>query len=137
MKSREINMQLGNSDEPFNKLKFTVQACKRMTPGHGFDPQDGDPPVTLQMSSRSDISPGGHVDVELVSPDSFKGFILQARNAEDGETPVGNFETEEASFMTCGKGIHNSITHRNSQPKTSVKARSDLLKMQIRFISSN
>ena len=100
------------------------QACKRMTPGHGFDPQDGDPLVVLEMSSRDDLAPGGHVDVRLVATDSsttFKGFILQARS--DAEDPVGNFESEEASFMTCGKGIHNSLTHRNSQPKTAIKAR--------------
>ena len=37
---------------------------------------------------------------------------------------IGNFEIEEdtSSHMTCGKGIHNSITHRNSEDKKAVKA---------------
>lgn len=101
------------------------QACKRMTPGHGFDPQDGDPPVVLEMASQDDILPGGHIDLRLVSTEgsNFKGFIIQVRDASEDDSPIGNFETEEASYMTCGKGIHNSITHRNSNPKTSIKAR--------------
>jgi hypothetical protein len=52
------------------------QACKRMTPGHGFDPQDGDPPVKLEMSAKDEVAPGGHVDVRLVAADpavQFKG----------------------------------------------------------------
>ena len=29
---------------------------------------------------------------------------------------------DDASYMTCGRGIHNSITHRKSNGKSSVKA---------------
>ena len=50
------------------------QACKSMTPGHGFDPQDGDPPIKLELSTKGDILPGGHVDVKLVAPDSSNAF---------------------------------------------------------------
>lgn len=38
---------------------------------------------------------------------------------------VGSFvlSGEEASYMTCGRGIHNSITHRKSNAKTSILAK--------------
>ena len=38
---------------------------------------------------------------------------------------MGNFvvEGDDASYMTCGAGIHNSITHRKGNiEKTNVKA---------------
>lgn len=55
------------------------QACKSMTPGHGFDPQDGDPPVKLELSTKGEVLPGGHIDVRLVATDSanaFKGDLI-------------------------------------------------------------
>ena len=30
---------------------------------------------------------------------------------------------DEASYLTCGRGIHNSITHRKSTRKSSIKAK--------------
>ena len=37
---------------------------------------------------------------------------------------IGSFVVsgDDASYMTCGRGIHNSITHRKSNGKSSVKA---------------
>ena len=35
---------------------------------------------------------------------------------------VGSFESEDANYMTCGKGIHNSITHINKERKSRVTA---------------
>ena len=35
---------------------------------------------------------------------------------------MGSFESEDANYMTCGKGIHNSITHINKDRKTRVDA---------------
>merc|ERR1719347_2565613 len=64
--------------------------------------------------------------LELVTLESskFKGFIIQVRSEEDKSIQVGSFviSGDKASYMTCGRGIHNSITHRKSLPKTSVKA---------------
>ena len=52
--------------------------------------------------------------------------MFQAREdaeSEDGEINVlGSFNTEEASYITCNKGIHNTITHRNKDPKGLVTA---------------
>ena len=30
---------------------------------------------------------------------------------------------DDASYLTCGRGIHNSITHRKSSGKTAIKAK--------------
>ena len=35
---------------------------------------------------------------------------------------MGSFESEDASYMTCGRGIHNSLTHRTSAAKSEVRA---------------
>ena len=37
---------------------------------------------------------------------------------------VGSFivSGDDVSYMTCGRGIHNSITHRKATSKTSVQA---------------
>jgi hypothetical protein len=52
----------------------------------------------------------------------FKGFIVQARNSEDLDAPIGSFESESASHMTCGVGIHNSITHTDPKKETEIEA---------------
>ena len=36
---------------------------------------------------------------------------------------VGSFEAgDNVSHMTCGRGIHNSITHQSAEPKESIEA---------------
>ena len=91
--------------------------------GHGFDavnqsPDPSDAPVklTLNPAEGSDIAPGQTVKIKLEvdNPETsyFRGFIIQARDEQ--ETQIGSFNIEGnlVSHMTCGKGIHNSITHR-------------------------
>jgi len=110
-------------------------ACRGMTPGHGLDPLnngDSDPsdvPVqlTLDPPAGSNVAPGQTVTVSLDVKDpekTFRGFIIQARDVADRETQVGSFafEGSSVSHMTCGKGIHNSITHRDSTDKSGIKA---------------
>jgi len=101
-------------------------ACKRMTPGHGFDAvnQSPDPsgaPVklTLNPPDGSDIVPGQTVSVSLEAQGEpgFKGFIIQARDEQDSQVGSFTIEGDLVSHMTCGKGIHNSITHRNGEDK--------------------
>jgi hypothetical protein len=104
--------------------------------GHGFDPQnaDTDPasgPVklTLTPEAGSDIAPGQTVSLSLdvdVDDKYFRGFMIQVRDVAAEDNQIGNFEIEGSndlvSHMTCGKGIHNSITHRTSDEKKSIKA---------------
>ena len=57
-------------------------ACKAMKPGHGFDPQEGQPPVDLIIEPEMDvIAPGQKLTITLKATDGqFKGFMVQVRN---------------------------------------------------------
>ena len=119
------------------------QACGAMFPGHQFDPQDNSQiPVSFTISPEGPIAPGQSVTIELKSNqvgEGFKGYMVQARRfmaesekeaAEDLDAlkkelkiPLGHFETEESSYLTCGPGIHNTITHRNQKEKAVVSAK--------------
>ena len=91
-------------------------ACKRMTPGHGFDAvnsKNPDPtaaPVKLRLNPTdgSDIVSGQNVSVSLESADpensGFKGFIIQARDEQDSQVGSFTIEGDLVSHMTCGKG---------------------------------
>ena len=59
-----------------------------------------------------------NLSLDKTTDANFRGFIIQARDAE--ENPIGSFQFEDDSVsqMTCGEGIHNSITHRNPDEKT-------------------
>ena len=102
-------------------------ACGRMEPGHGFSPQEASSVPALLTVESNEVAPGNGIKVRLEGKDGaqFKGFLIQARDAsrvDEKDSQVGSFETEEASYMTCGRGIHNAITHRNSDLKAAVEA---------------
>jgi len=100
-------------------------ACAAMTPGHQHAAQTDLVPSNLTLS-KSIVRPGDMIELELVTTGEkkFKGFIIQARDEDNKDSQIGSFVVsgDEASYMTCGRGIHNSITHRKSNPKFSVKA---------------
>jgi len=100
-------------------------ACVGMTPGHAHESQTGLPPANLTLTSYI-VLPGKMIGIELVATDNsqFKGFIIQARSVKQKDQQIGSFVVsgDDASYMTCGRGIHNSITHRKSNGKSSVKA---------------
>ena len=54
-------------------------ACKKMQPGHGFDPQEGQPPVELIIEPEmEEIAPGQKMTIKLKATDrQFKGFMIQ------------------------------------------------------------
>ena len=62
-----------------------------------------------------------NLSLDKTTDANFRGFIIQARDAE--ENPIGSFQFEDDSVsqMTCGEGIHNSITHRNPDEKTGMR----------------
>ncbi|XP_023349675.1 putative ferric-chelate reductase 1 homolog [Eurytemora carolleeae] len=89
-------------------------ACSGMTPGHSRTPQVGEAPAKV-IVNKSLLKPGDIVDLVLHGGKgkTFKGFIIQARDAAKIEEQVGSFVAEDdAKYMTCGRGIHNSLTHR-------------------------
>ena len=112
-------------------------ACIKMTPGHGFDPQNNDDiPVTLSVSPESPIAAGGTVTITLAAKDGergFQGFLIQARRVSSHQelvgdqenelvVPLGEFNTREASYLGCSGGVRNTITHRNNREKRSMSA---------------
>jgi len=101
-------------------------ACQAITPGHSHSPQSGESPANLSINKQW-VIPGQMLELELTTKDNstFKGFIIQARDLRLKDQQVGSFvlSGEEASYMTCGRGIHNSITHRKSNAKTSILAK--------------
>ena len=56
-------------------------ACKKMQPGHGFDPQEGQPPVELIIEPEmEEIAPGQKMTIKLKATDGqFKGFMIQVK----------------------------------------------------------
>jgi len=100
-------------------------ACTGMTPGHAHSPKTGFPPANITLT-KNIVLPGKMIGIELASTDDslFKGFIIQARDVKQKDRQIGSFVVsgDDASYMTCGRGIHNSITHRKSNGKSSVKA---------------
>jgi len=100
-------------------------ACTQMTPGHAHNSQTGLAPANLTVT-KNIVLPGKMIGIELASTDDslFKGFIIQARDVKQKDRQIGSFVVsgDDASYMTCGRGIHNSITHRKSNGKSSVKA---------------
>merc|ERR1712050_290880 len=101
-------------------------ACAQMTPGHAHDSQTGLPPANFTLR-KNRVRPGEMIGIELATTgdSQFKGFIIQAREVKQKDRQVGSFVVsgDDASYMTCGRGIHNSITHRKSNGKSSVKAK--------------
>lgn len=101
-------------------------ACQALTPGHtNTSPQNGESPSELRLSQQN-VVPGQIIQLELSTNDNstFKGFIIQARDSKLKDQQVGSFilSGDVASYITCGRGIHNSITHRTSSSKSSIQA---------------
>ena len=62
---------------------------------------------------------GQTVSLSLDSIDgAFRGFIIQARDKDEKQVGTFQFEDNSVSHLTCGAGIHNSITHRDPKEKT-------------------
>merc|ERR1719211_121332 len=102
-----------------------------MTPGHGLQPQDNsNAPYQVNLSA-SKIAKGSEVIVELksTSGETFKGFLITARNVEGGgNSIIGTFEiisSDEAQYRSCGRDKipQTAVTHTKNNPKKSVQVR--------------
>merc|ERR1712110_355025 len=94
-----------------------------MQPGHGFEPQSGEPPARLILE-KTTVAPGQpvHIRIEAEEGEEFKGFIVQARDATDPDKQIGSFGgSEDVKYVNCGGGVSNSVTHTSSDPKESVE----------------
>jgi len=96
-------------------------ACVSMTPNHGVDPQKSAAPYQLLLSSN-DVLSGGSVTVTIkgTKGNSFKGFLLQARDS--AENPIGTFQdiTSNSKTINCG-GQQTTATHLSPDDKSEVQ----------------
>ncbi|KAF0028391.1 hypothetical protein F2P81_019478 [Scophthalmus maximus] len=80
-------------------------ACGDMVPRHGYDPSPDPPPYSISVD-RSTFSPGDKITVSLRGVTSFKGFLIEARDAEKLDSPaVGLFlltEPHQSQLLQCG-----------------------------------
>lgn len=94
-------------------------ACSGMVPGHG-GPQSGADAYQLTAEKQPDQS------VRVTLTGTFKGFLLQARKADDIDTLVpGKFVPDDkatAATLNCSGDEAAALTHTNGDVKSQVKA---------------
>ncbi|XP_015356334.1 ferric-chelate reductase 1 [Marmota marmota marmota] len=99
-----------------------TQSCHGMIPEHGHRPQAD--PVHHITVSQVTFRPGDQVEVALSGP-PFKGFLLEARNAEDlSGVPVGSFtliDSQMSQLLTCEDIQGSAVSHTSSSKKTEIK----------------
>ncbi|OXB66171.1 hypothetical protein ASZ78_012970 [Callipepla squamata] len=85
------------------------EACASMIPCHGSSPQLS--PMHVITVNGTEFKPGDSIEVQLSGPD-FEGFFIQARNAEDLDSPaVGSFvlaDQRRSQLLTCGRTMVQS-----------------------------
>jgi hypothetical protein len=100
-------------------------ACENLVPRHGnHQPQTSLPPVRIVLS-QDKVRPGETIDVKVEGIDSdytFKGFVIQARNAETNKL-VGTMEVEDGNSHVLDCNGSNSVTQSNIELKNSVSVR--------------
>ena len=104
-----------------------TSVCSSMEPLHG----GGIPPETTTSPYR--VTPFATVigqnqvlqlQIESNPPNIvFKGFMMQARNANPPYEVLGKFENtdEDIKLINCFQGRENTVTHSNTSPKKNLK----------------
>ncbi|XP_004635739.1 ferric-chelate reductase 1 [Octodon degus] len=99
-----------------------TESCRRMIPGHGHSPQP-DPPHHVAVSQTT-FRPGDQIVVTL-SGRPFKGFLVEARDAEDLDgPPVGSFllkDSQVSQLLTCEDVQASAVSHTSSSKKSEIK----------------
>ncbi|XP_065598207.1 ferric-chelate reductase 1-like isoform X2 [Cyrtonyx montezumae] len=98
------------------------EACASMIPCHGSSPQLS--PKHVITVNGTEFKPGDSIEVQLSGPD-FEGFFIQARNAEDLDSPaVGSFilvDQRRSQLLTCGHTMNSAVSHTSKAKKKVVK----------------
>ncbi|XP_005357248.1 ferric-chelate reductase 1 [Microtus ochrogaster] len=98
-----------------------AMSCGGMAPQHGHSPQPE--PVHQITLSQTKFKPGDQIQVTLSGP-KFKGFLLEARDAEDlSGPPVGSFtliDSEVSQLLTCEDVQGVAVSHTSSSKKTEI-----------------
>ncbi|XP_057603133.1 ferric-chelate reductase 1 isoform X2 [Hippopotamus amphibius kiboko] len=99
-----------------------AKSCLGMIPKHGHTPQSD--PVHHISVSQMTFRPGDQIKVTLSGP-SFKGFLLEARDAENlSGPPVGSFtliDSQLSQLLTCEDIQGSAVSHTNPSKKTEIK----------------
>ncbi|XP_036621804.1 ferric-chelate reductase 1 [Trichosurus vulpecula] len=98
------------------------EACHTMVPGHGYTPQSD--PIHKITLNQTKFIPGDTITVTLSGP-RFKGFLIEARNAEDLDgSPIGSFtliDKEVSQLLTCDHKEGSAVSHTSSSKKTQIQ----------------
>ncbi|XP_006830986.1 PREDICTED: ferric-chelate reductase 1 [Chrysochloris asiatica] len=98
------------------------KSCDGMTPEHGHIPQSH--PIHHISVNQKTFRSGDQIKVTLSGP-SFKGFLLEARDAEDLSGPlIGSFtliDSELTRSLTCEDVEGSAVSHRNPSKKDSIE----------------
>ncbi|XP_042135739.1 ferric-chelate reductase 1 [Peromyscus maniculatus bairdii] len=99
-----------------------TMSCGGMTPQHGHSPQSE--PVHQITVSQMKFKPGDQIQVTVSGP-PFRGFLLEARDAEDlSGPPLGSFtliDSEVSQLLTCEDVQGFAVSHTSSSKKTEIK----------------
>uniref|UniRef100_A0A8D0MX58 Ferric-chelate reductase 1 n=1 Tax=Sus scrofa TaxID=9823 RepID=A0A8D0MX58_PIG len=99
-----------------------TKSCHGMVPEHGHSPQSD--PVHHISVSQTTFLPGDQIKVTL-SGKPFKGFLLEARDAENlSGPPIGSFtliDSEVSQLLTCEDIRGSAVSHTSPSKKTEVK----------------
>uniref|UniRef100_G1QCR3 Ferric-chelate reductase 1 n=1 Tax=Myotis lucifugus TaxID=59463 RepID=G1QCR3_MYOLU len=99
-----------------------TESCGDMVPRHGHAPLPD--PVHSVTVARTTFTPGDQIEVAVSGPE-FKGFLIEARDAEDPSgAPVGSFtliDSQESQLLTCGEKQGSAVSHTNAHKKTEVR----------------
>ncbi|XP_074118871.1 ferric-chelate reductase 1 isoform X1 [Sminthopsis crassicaudata] len=99
-----------------------MEACHTMVPGHGYLPQSD--PVHKITLNQTTFLPGDTVTVTLSGP-RFKGFLIEARNADDlKSSSIGSFtllDEEECQLLTCDHKEGSAVSHTSPSKKTQIE----------------
>ncbi|XP_073907026.1 ferric-chelate reductase 1 isoform X3 [Castor canadensis] len=99
-----------------------TKSCRGMVPLHGHSPQS-EPIHHIAVSQRK-FRPGDRIEVTLSGP-PFKGFLLEAHDAEDlSGLPIGSFtliDSQVSQLLTCEDVQGSAVSHTSSSKKTEIK----------------
>ncbi|XP_044605472.2 ferric-chelate reductase 1 isoform X2 [Equus asinus] len=99
-----------------------TKSCYGMIPEHGHTPQSD--PVHHISVSQMTFRPGDQLKVTLSGP-PFKGFLLEARDADDlSRSPIGSFaliDSQVSQLLTCEDIQGSAVSHTSPSKKTEIK----------------
>ncbi|XP_027724078.1 ferric-chelate reductase 1 [Vombatus ursinus] len=99
-----------------------TEACHTMIPLHGYTPQSD--PIHKITLNQTTFLPGDTITVTLSGP-QFKGFLIEARNANDlDSSPVGSFtliDREVSQLLTCEDKEGSAVSHTSPAKKTKIQ----------------